>query len=74
MAANERIAVTLASLADLPGSKLELLTFPSDQPGQCSMLSLLLRSDVDHPGVWSPGAIDFTVVELWFVIGCGGTL
>jgi len=32
------------------------------------MLSLLLGSDAEHPGVWRSGAIDFTVVG---IVVCG---
>jgi hypothetical protein len=60
----ERIAAALASPMDLPGLRLELLPFSPHQPGQRFRLSLLMRSDVEHLGVWSSGAIDFTVVGI----------
>lgn len=63
-----QIAAALASPADLPGLPLELEPFPPHQPGQELILSLLLRSDATHPGVWNAAATDFTVAG---VVLCG---
>jgi VWFA-related protein len=58
----EQIAAALASPMDLPGLRLELQPFPPHQPGQELILSLLMRSDARHPGVWNTDGMDFTVV------------
>jgi VWFA-related protein len=57
----EQIAAALASPVDLPGLRLELQPVPPHQPGQELILSLLMRSDANHPGVWNTGGMDFTV-------------
>jgi len=64
----ERIAAALASPMDLPGLRFELLPLPPHQPGQRFMLSLLMRSDLEHLGVWTSGVIDITVVG---IVLCG---
>jgi len=57
----EQIAAALASPVDLPGLRLELQPVPPHQPGQELILSLLMRSDANHPGVWNTDGMDFTV-------------
>jgi VWFA-related protein len=57
----DQIAAALASPADLPGLRLELQPFPPRQQGHEFVLSLVLRSDAQHPGVWNSEGVDFTV-------------
>jgi VWFA-related protein len=57
----DQIAAALASPVDLPGLRLELLTLPPHLQGRDLILSLLLRSDAKHPGVWNLEGVDFTV-------------
>ena len=57
----EQIAAALASPVDLPGLRLELQPVPPHQPGQELILSLLMRSDANHPGVWNTDGMDLTV-------------
>lgn len=58
---SDQIAAALASSVDLPGLRLELQSFPPHLQGQDLILSLLLRSDEKHPGVWNSEGMDFTV-------------
>jgi len=62
----EQIAAALASPVDLPGLWLELQPSPPHQPGQDLILSLLMRSDAKHPGVWNTDGMDFTVAGVVF--------
>ena len=62
----EQIAAALASPVDLPGLWLELQPIPPRQPGQELILSLLIRSDAKHPGVWNTDGMDFTVAGVVF--------
>jgi len=64
----EQIAAALVSPVDLPGLWLELQPFPPHQPGQELILSLLMRSDAKHQGVWNTDGMDFTVAG---VVLCG---
>jgi hypothetical protein len=57
----EQIAAALISPLDLPGLWLELQPFPPHKPGQEIFLSLLMRSDANHPGVWNADEVNFTV-------------
>jgi VWFA-related protein len=57
----DQLAAALASLVDFPGLRLELQPFATRLQGQELILSLLLRSDAKHPGVWNLEGIDFTV-------------
>ena len=60
----EQIAAALASPVDLPGLRLELQPFPPHQLGQKFLLSLLMRSDANRPGVWNSDGTDFTVAGI----------
>lgn len=57
----EQIAAALGSPLDLPGLWLELQPLPPRKPGQEILLSLLMRSDANHPGVWNAEEVNFTV-------------
>jgi len=57
----EQIAAALVSPVDLPGLWLELQPFPPHKPGQELLLSLLMRSDAKHPGLWNTDEVNFTV-------------
>jgi VWFA-related protein len=60
----EQIVAALASPVDLPGLRLELQPFPPHRPGQKLVLSLLMRSDANRPGVWDVEGTDFTVAGI----------
>jgi len=62
----EQIAAALASPVDIPGLWLELQPIPPRQPGQELILSLRMRSDAEHPGVWNSDGMDFTVAGVVF--------
>jgi len=57
----EQIVDALASSMDLPGLLLDWPRAARTSGGQSLTLSLRLRSDASHPGVWSGGGMDFTV-------------
>jgi VWFA-related protein len=59
-----QIVAALASPVDLPGLRLELQPFPPHRPGQEILLSLLMRSDANRPGVWDAEGTDFTVAGI----------
>src|SRR5271157_4607682 len=62
----KQIAAALASPVDIPGLWLELQPIPPRQPGQELILSLRMRSDAEHPGVWNSDGMDFTVAGVVF--------
>jgi hypothetical protein len=62
----EQIAAALASPVDMPGLWLELQPIPPRQPGQELILSLRMRSDATHPGVWNSDGMDITVAGVVF--------
>jgi len=62
----EQIAAALASPVDIPGLWLELQPILPSQPGQELILSLRMRSDAEHPGVWNSDGMDFTVAGVVF--------
>lgn len=57
----EQIVDALVSSIDLPGLLLDSPSVARTSAGQSLTLSLRLRSDASHPGVWSAGGMDFTV-------------
>ena len=42
------------------------VTRSSSKPGQELILSLRMRSDAEHPGVWNSDGVDFTVAGVVF--------
>jgi VWFA-related protein len=60
----QQITAALASPVDFPGLQLELKPFTLPRSGQGLVVSLLMRSDEQHAGVWSTGGVDFTVAGI----------
>ena len=60
----EQIAAALASPVDFPGLLLELQPLLPHQTGQQLNLSLRIRSDTTHQGVWSTSGMNITVAGI----------
>lgn len=60
----EQIAAALASPVNLPGLLLDVKVLAPGKAGQGVVLSLLMHSDAQHPGVWNAHGMDFTVAGI----------
>ena len=62
----EQIASALFSPVDLPGLLFEVEISPAVDARQLRSLSVVVRADATHPGVWNANGVDFTVASLVF--------
>jgi VWFA-related protein len=62
----EQIAAALASPVEMPGLWLELQPILSREAGHELILSLRMRSDATHPGVWNSDGMNITVAGVVF--------
>jgi VWFA-related protein len=62
----EQIASALFSPVDLPGLLFEVQVSPAVDARQLRSLSVVVRADATHPGVWNANGVDFTVASLVF--------
>ena len=57
----EQITAALASPIDLPGLRLDFRAVPPRQSGQELLLSVVMLSDANRPGVWNRDGTDITI-------------